>query len=193
MNSFLGRILIVLGVASVLTFGLVSVEFLTRPQIEKNAETKLRKRILTANNIAYNDRNVNAVFTSNVEVIKKGGQTFYRTKDNAVSFIITGSGLWAPITTVVSMEPDLTTIKGMSIITESETPGLGSRVAEPSFLDEFHGKSVSPRIEIVKPGKAAGPNQVDGITGATMTSNAFQAILNSQIKKMAAIYQGASQ
>jgi Na+-transporting NADH:ubiquinone oxidoreductase subunit C len=190
MKSFLQRVLIVCGLASVLTMALISVDYYTRPVIEKNAALKVKKSVLSANGIPFSAQNLEEVFKANVEQVTKNGHTFYRTKDNAVSFVISGSGLWAPIETVISLESDLTTIKGLAIISQAETPGLGSRVAEPEFLTRFRGKSVSPRIAIVKPGKAAGQNQVDGITGATMTTTAFQLILNSEITKMADIYRG---
>jgi Na+-transporting NADH:ubiquinone oxidoreductase subunit NqrC len=190
MKSFLQRILIVCGLASVLTMALIAVDYYTRPIIEKNSTLKLKKGVLTANGIPFTPQNAEAVFNADVQQVKKGGQVFYLTRDGAVSFAVTGSGLWAPITVVVSLEPDLTTIKGLSVINQAETPGLGSRVAEPEFLKRFHGKSVSPLISIVKPGKASGKNQVDGITGATMTTTAFQLILNSEVLKAAGIYKG---
>ncbi len=190
MKSFWQRVLIVCGVASILTLTLISVDYYAQPIIAKNAVLNLKKGVLRANAISYTDKNVEQVFRSHIQEVKIGDHTFYRTKDQAVSFTVTGPGLWAPIEAVVSLEPNLTTIKGLAVLKQAETPGLGSRVADPEFLARFQGKSVTPRIEIVKPGKASGKNQVDGISGATMTSTAFQGILNSEIKKTADIYRG---
>ena len=79
--------------------------------------------------------------------------------------------------------PDLKTIKGIIIIHQEETPGLGGRIAEADFLDRFETKKVFPRLTIQPPGKASGNNEVDGITGATLSCKAFEEILNREIEK----------
>jgi|LSQX01.1.fsa_nt_gb electron transport complex protein RnfG len=62
-------------------------------------------------------------------------------------------------------------IEGITIINQSETPGLGAKAAESNFQDQFKGKDGSQPIKVIKSG-AAVDNQVDAITGATITSNA---------------------
>ena len=84
---------------------------------------------------------------------------------------------------MIAIKPDLKTIKGITIIHQAETPGLGGRIAEPEFLDRFKGKDVFPSLMIERPGKANKNNEVDGITGATLSGKAFERILNREIKK----------
>ena len=79
--------------------------------------------------------------------------------------------------------PDLRTIKGINIVQQEETPGLGGRIAEKDYLAKFKGKILSPGIKIMPVGKAVNENEVDGITGATMTSEAFEELVNSQSRK----------
>ena len=74
-----------------------------------------------------------------------------------------------------------------SIIRQEETPGLGGRIAESDFLGRFETKEVFPRLIIQSPGKASGNNEIDGITGATLSCKAFEEILNSEIKKYVSI------
>lgn len=62
-------------------------------------------------------------------------------------------------------------IEGITIINQSETPGLGAKAAESNFQDQFKGKDGSQPVKVIKSG-AAVDNQVDAITGATITSNA---------------------
>ncbi|MCK5118228.1 MAG: FMN-binding protein, partial [Candidatus Latescibacteria bacterium] len=64
-----------------------------------------------------------------------------------------------------------------------ETPGLGGRIADKEFLDLFKEKSIVPMLKILAPGKANAVNEVDGITGATLSCNALAEILNSQLGK----------
>ena len=85
------------------------------------------------------------------------------------------------------LQPDMKTIKGITIIHQEETPGLGGRIAETDFLDRFKAKKVLPKLIIQPPGKASRNNEVDGITGATLSCKAFEAILNSEIKKYVSI------
>ena len=79
--------------------------------------------------------------------------------------------------------PDFQTIKGITIVHQEETPGLGGRIAEKEILDRFKGKKILPQLIIQRPGKAKEQNEVDGITGATLTGKAFEKVLNSEVKK----------
>lgn len=61
------------------------------------------------------------------------------------------------------------TVMGVSILNTSETPGLG-RNAQKKLVPQFTGKNVAA-FEYTKNGEAAG-NQVDALTGATITTKA---------------------
>ena len=60
---------------------------------------------------------------------------------------------------------------------------MGGRIAEAEFLDKFKDKEVFPKLIIQSPGKAETVNDIDGITGATLSCKAFEEILNSEIEK----------
>ena len=62
------------------------------------------------------------------------------------------------------------TLNGISLLAISETAGLGMR-AEDVLKPQFAGKSVES-FEYVK-GNAAAENQIDAISGATITTNAL--------------------
>jgi len=165
---------------------LVVVDNVTQPYIEKYQREKLRKGILEALEIPYNDEDIDDIFDNNIEILEfeNGEKTIYRTKDKGeIAFNITGAGSQGPISGVLAMEADLKTIKGVRIVSQVETPGLGDRVLSRSTLDRFKGKSIVPEIRILPKGGASTLNEVDGITGATLTCKAFQAILNSESKK----------
>ena len=106
----------------------------------------------------------------------------------ALAIRFTGSGLWGPIKGFLALEPDMETIRGMTIFEQEETPGLGGEIGAQWFKDQFLGKSIkgdSGNIGIVirsDGGKA--PNGVDAITGATMTCDKLQAIINAAIMEM---------
>lgn len=88
-----------------------------------------------------------------------------------------------PIRGFLTLEEDLETIKGIQIIYHEETPGLGGVVAEAWYLDMYKGKKkLDQGIIIKKDADASSDNEVDAITGATMTSNAFQLLINENYK-----------
>ncbi len=62
-------------------------------------------------------------------------------------------------------------VLGVAIGDNSETPGLGSKVAEDKFKGQYEGKSIEKPFEVVK-GKASGENEIEAVSGATITSKA---------------------
>ena len=61
------------------------------------------------------------------------------------------------------------TLKNISVLQHAETPGLGSKMTEPTFKDQFNGKKAdSFNIKVKKDG-----GDVDAITAATISSRAF--------------------
>ena len=192
MKSKLLMILFVLILGSVLTAALVSVDSYTAPYIVKNKVKKLREGILKAFGIAHTKDGIDEAFIENVEETKLETIQFYHEKKSGnISFEFHGSGLWGPIEGMIALSPDLKVIKGLSIIHQEETPGLGGRIAELDFLNRFTGKNVTGDLIIQPPGKASGDSEVDGITGATLSCKAFEGILNSEIKKYVFIIKEA--
>lgn len=60
-------------------------------------------------------------------------------------------------------------VSGVIIGNNNETPGLGSKMAEPSFIDQFTETGVEDDLKLVKQGKKA-PDEIQAISGATITS-----------------------
>jgi len=114
----------------------------------------------------------------------------YNEQGELVGAVITaqGMGYQDNITVLFSYSFDLEAIVGFKVLESKETPGLGDKVEiEPHFLANFEaldarlnedGKSLANTIVTVKEGEKTEPWQLDGITGATITSDAIGAILN---------------
>ena len=106
----------------------------------------------------------------------------------AVAIRFAGRGLWGPIKGFLALEPDMKTIRGITFYEQEETPGLGGEITTKEFRGQFEGKSIigvdgTPGI-IISVGGEDAPNKVDGITGATMTCDKVQAMLNEAIKSI---------
>lgn len=97
-----------------------------------------------------------------------------------------GAGLWGPLYGFLALAGDGKTITGLTFYQDNETPGLGNKIEDPDWQAQFVGKLAygaqgKPRIGLVKGGvNAASPDavyQVDGIAGATLTSNGVTHLL----------------
>jgi Na+-transporting NADH:ubiquinone oxidoreductase subunit C len=98
-----------------------------------------------------------------------------------------GKGLWSTLYGFLALAPDTKTIKGLGFYEHGETPGLGGEVDNPRWKKNWANKVVlddnfDPQIVIVK-GQVdhkldANNNKIDGLSGATITSNGVQALVN---------------
>jgi hypothetical protein len=69
-------------------------------------------------------------------------------------------------------------LTGIDFIELNETPGMGMRAAEPAFKDQFSGRMVSG-FTLNKSGGSNAPDQIDAISGATVTSSAVTNAVNA--------------
>lgn len=180
MKEKLLMILFVLILGSILTTALVGVNSFTAPKIEKNAVIKLKSSVLAALEIPFDIDSVEQTFANNIKPVTTGDITYYISANGDFALPYEGAGLWGPIKGIIAMNPDLARISGLTIMQQEETPGLGSRIAEDEYLAAFVGKQFTPVLEMVSPGKGGGNNQIDSISGATMSSKAFIDILNAE-------------
>lgn len=71
------------------------------------------------------------------------------------------------------------TITGVGFLSISDTPGLGMKATEPEFKDQYAGKAAAA-FEVVKTAPAA-DNQIQSISGATITSSAVTNAVNAAV------------
>lgn len=96
---------------------------------------------------------------------------------------ITSPGLWGPITAILASDPKAERVRGLEILDQQETPGLGGRIGEPWFAAQFKDEKVGSdgTIKVVQ-GSGKGDSdkensKVDAITGASRTSDFIQALV----------------
>lgn len=118
-----------------------------------------------------------------------------------VAFRLDGKGLWGPIWGYAVVSEDGQTLKGVSFDHKSETPGLGAKITEQSFLKSFEGKKLYDKdgnfvsVRVLKPGTAseiAAENRVDAISGATLTSKGVDKMLEQLETISLSSLEGAS-
>lgn len=108
-----------------------------------------------------------------------------RDADGDVSLVllpISGLGYGGPIDAILALEDDMNTVAGLAIINQSETPGLGGRIEEGAWLAQFPGTRLADASGALRFAVARGVSgneyEVDGITGATRTSNAVTRMMH---------------
>lgn len=107
----------------------------------------------------------------------------YQVKNDAgevemVVLPIEGLGLWGTLYGFLALDADTTTIRGLAYYKDKETPGLGGEVENPKWQALWKGRQAyddnwQPKIQVIK-GQAGppaeDPYEVDGLSGATITS-----------------------
>lgn len=91
---------------------------------------------------------------------------------------VTADGFGGPMELMVGVSAQ-GSVTGVAILSHSETPGLGGDVDDPAFLDGFLGLSGTVRI-------GGGSNSIDGVSGATESSQAVAQGVNQALAAVAA-------
>lgn len=103
-------------------------------------------------------------------------------KPNGIAFIASGTGYQGVIKVIVGVTSGLSEIKGIKILKDEETPGLGARINEKRFNKQFIGLKTGSKIEVVK--EEPKDNQIQAITGATVSSEAVVSIVNENLNRV---------
>ena len=94
-----------------------------------------------------------------------------------------GPGYMDTIGLIYGYDPRRDVIVGMEVLESRETPGLGDKIiTDDDFLGNFAALAVEPEIVPVKGGRTQ-PNEVDCITGATISSESVVAILERSVQR----------
>jgi Na+-transporting NADH:ubiquinone oxidoreductase subunit C len=181
MKGKLRDLIFILVLGSVSSLALTGIQGYSTPKIERYRQMKLKMTILDAAGIEYSHENFDEVFLKNIKEIKKENLVYYLSPRNMYIFEFKGRGLWGMIEGVVTLNSDLETIESIRIISQEETPGLGGRISEEGFLSKFKKKKISPKLFLALRRKATGDNEIDAISGATMTSGALLDIINESV------------
>ncbi|MEM6877032.1 MAG: FMN-binding protein [Bacteroidota bacterium] len=105
--------------------------------------------------------------------------------DNYTVIFLRGNGLWDAIWGNVALSPDLNTIAGVTFDHAAETAGLGARIKDDAkWVAQWQGEQIYRNdelvgIRVVKGGALPEDiHAVDGLTGATITADGVEAMLD---------------
>lgn len=160
-NMFLSLVLISMVMSAALAF----VYLKTKGPIEAAAQQKEIAAIRQVLPEFDSDPNSSKVEQDGVIVYQLSKQ------DQPVGYAIktyTDKGFGGHVEIMAGFLPD-GSINSVTVLTHKETPGLGTKMTDPKFSDQFLGKN--PAEFILKVKKDGG--QVDAITAATVSSRAY--------------------
>jgi len=174
---------------------IVGVYALTLPAIERNRREALEKAILTVlpvsrtfRTLAAREGNL-APLTDDEAKRARAGACIYAAYDGdgkLVGFALPGAepGYQDAIHGILGFAPDRKLVIGFQVLESRETPGLGDKIMkDEAFKKNFEALAVDPRIEAVRPGKKTRPNQVETITGATISSKTVARLLQKSLDR----------
>ncbi len=191
-------------VVVIVAFLLAFISSSLKPTQDVNVALDKKKQILAALNIRdLNDQESEAkyaevvlkdeAFNLNSADYKAGNYKIYECQVNGEKKYVVpvyGMGLWGAIWGYVAVNEDGNTVYGAYFNHDSETAGLGAEIKDSkAWQDKFIGKKIygadgNPALKVVKSSELKNPeNEVDGITGATLTSNGVSDMLQDGFKK----------
>ncbi len=161
----------------------------TEKLVEQNQKSAVQSAVLRALGQSFSDP-VEA-YEKLLSEIPAPGSTMSVGIDGQEVLIryFSGSGLWGTVTGILAVEKNLSRIVGLDIISHNETPGLGGRIDEDWFKEQFRGERIPDTgIRILK-GSGKGDDDrengvVDAVTGASLTSSSMQTIINDAVKAL---------
>jgi len=88
-----------------------------------------------------------------------------------------GPGFADRIELLIGLDLEGGTIMGLSVLEQKETPGLGNRITEASWLAQFDDRAAGQTLRLVK-GTPSGEDEIEAVTGATISSQSVVDIVN---------------
>ena len=162
------------------------------PKQQANILLDKQKQILGALKVDFSQADPAEVYYTLVQDTLKYGdaEVYVANLNGAVKYVLplSGKGLWGGIGGYLALDVDKNTIWGVNFNHESETPGLGAKIVDMPFRAQFEGKHIRNAegqvvsVAVLKAGtRAEGQEQVDAISGATITSTGVSTMLNEEL------------
>lgn len=160
----LGFILMLICVIAAGVLGLTYT--LTKDQIAKQAQAKQDAANSSALSVAKTFKQINAaeIKKKRLKLDNEQDKIFLALSGGSrvgYTFIVHPRGFGGLMEVAVGISSD-GKVKGVSIVSHKETPGLGDQVLQDKFKRQFIGRSPSDRVEVKK--------DIDAISGATFSS-----------------------
>jgi electron transport complex protein RnfG len=181
------RLVLTLAIAGLVSgIAIIGIYESTLPTITANKARELREAVFK---VLPGVSQMQALVSRNGQLVvvaapDKDEPVIYGGYDEAQAFIgyaipAAGPGFQDTIAILYGYIPGKKQVVGMEVLESRETPGLGDKIyKDAAFVGGFAALSVEPEIIAVKKGTKSSPNEIDAITGATISSKAVVRIIN---------------
>jgi len=181
------RLVLTLAIAGLVSgMAIIGIYEATLPTITENKARELREAVFKVlpgvsqmQALVYRDGELVVV-----EAPDKDEPVIYGGYDEQGDFVgyampAAGPGFQDTIAILYGYKPAEKIVVGMEVLESRETPGLGDKIYKDAvFVGGFSALSIEPEIIAVKKGTKSEPNEIDAITGATISSKAVVRIIN---------------
>ena len=183
LNNVVTKMLLVLTVIGAVSGGILAGVFhVADPLIQANREKELKEAIFVVLPEAKDYKILEKGIDKAKVIVYQGLDADGRPV--GLAFIADGGGFQGNIRIMVGLSVDYLKLKGIKVLEQNETPGLGNRIKEPAFEGQFKGLEIKPKVEYIKYRKPEKPNQITAITGATISSDAVVKNINNAVEKV---------
>lgn len=159
--------IIALAVVTILAFGVIyGSKILVKEESNNNDNKQVQEELPGAIDVAGAEGIVSAREITD----DSGAVTAYSVVSKAKGFAPPTN----PVTWEIIFESDAKTIREVKIVSHGETPGYGANMEESSYLEQFKGMS------------GTNSSEIDGVSGATITSNAIRLLIDNAYKFISA-------
>ena len=183
LNNVVTKMFLVLTVIGAVSGGILAGVFhVADPLIQANREKELKEAIFVVLPEAKDYKILEKGIDKAKVIVYQGLDADGRSV--GLAFIADGGGFQGNIRIMVGLSVDYLKLKGIKVLEQNETPGLGNRIKEPAFEGQFKGLEIKPKVEYIKYRKPEKPNQIQAITGATISSDAVVKNINNAVEKV---------
>lgn len=187
-----GKLIATLGIAGFFSGLLLVVVYLyTLPMIEANKAAALERAIYKVlpgctnfETLVLENGKLGEMTEAKAAAGGEAPKAIYAGRDSLgqlIGFAIPSDepGFQDVIAGIMGYQPEKKMIIGFEVLESKETPGLGDKIIkDQAFTVQFEALSVEPEIVVVKKGEKQNPNEVEAITGATISSKTVVKLLN---------------
>lgn len=178
MNKVIQMLIVLTGIGIISGGLLATVSGWANPLIDANKKAETEAAIFR---VQSDGKSYEALTNAGFEVYKVKNEN---AEEVGYALVYEGNGFQGKIRLICGLSKDLQKILSLEILEQVETPGLGTKVTEPPFTNQFKELLCTPRVEWVKGVEPSRPNEIQAITGATISSKSVVAIVNNGIEKM---------
>ena len=173
-NNYLVQAWLVLCLALCFGAALAGVEAMLADKIEANKHEETMRQIpsLVGGAVGHQRDEI-------------GGRIVYRATDadgRQIGWVVPahGQGFADTIELLIGLDAKAQRITGLYVLAQKETPGLGNKIIEPSWLEQFAGKPTTAALAVKKT-KPLGQSDILAVTGATISSDTVARIVNDTV------------